>query len=157
MTSGGHGLTFGYGGAVGHVELEVVLVHLGAGRLGVVGHSESTFDLKLSLTGLEAHDVGDDFDAFDFLANVIHFDFHRSGSWRRHTVIGDFLVDYADEMWALGVEFEREIALGIGLGASGFFHALTEAEEDDVVSGGGLAGAGVFDGAGQSLGGGEGC
>jgi hypothetical protein len=31
-------------------------------------HGETALDLELSLTRLEAHDVGDDLDAFDFLA-----------------------------------------------------------------------------------------
>ncbi len=71
-------------------------------------------------------------------------------------MISDFLVDYADQMGSLGVEFEGEIAFGVGLGAAGFFHALAEAEEDDFVACGGLVGGGVFYGAGQGLGGGEG-
>jgi hypothetical protein len=71
-------------------------------------------------------------------------------------VIGDFLMDYADQMGALGFEFEAEMAFGVGLGAAGFFHALTEAEEDYIVAGGGPAGGGIFYGTGQGLGGGEG-
>ena len=53
------------------------------------------------------------------------------------------------------VEFETEIAFGVGLGASSFFHALAQAEQDDFVARSGLAGGGVLYGAGQSLGGGE--
>ena len=92
----------------------------------------------------------------NFLADVVDFNLDRSGSRRRHAVIGDVLVDDADEVRSLSVEFEGEIAFGVGLGAPGFFHALAEAEEDDFVAGGGLAGGGVFHGAGQGLGGGEG-
>jgi len=54
------------------------------------------------------------------------------------------------------VELEAELAFAVGFGAAGFFHTLTEFEEDDLVPRGGLAGGGVFDGAGQGLGGGEG-
>ena len=91
------------------------------------------------------------------LADVVDLDLDRSRSGRRHAVIGDFLMDYANQMRALSiVEFEAEMAFGVGLGAAGFFHALAEAEQDDVVAGGGLAGGGVLDGAGQGLGGGEG-
>ena len=151
-----HGLTAGYRGAFGNVELQVVLVHLGTRWLGVVDHGESALDLELALSGLEAHDVGDDLNTFDLLADIVDFDFHRGCSRRSHAVIGDFLMDDADEVWALGIELEAEVALRIGLGASGFFHALTEAEEDDVVSGSGLAGGGVLYGAGEGLGGGEG-
>jgi hypothetical protein len=71
-------------------------------------------------------------------------------------VVGDFLMDDADEMGTVGaVELESEIAFGVGLGAAGFFHALAEAEQDDFVAGGGLAGGGVLHAAGQGLGGGE--
>jgi hypothetical protein len=71
-------------------------------------------------------------------------------------VIGDFLVDNADEMGTLCVELEAEFAFCVGFGAAGFFHALTEAEQDDFVACGGFAGGGVLNGAGQGLGGSEG-
>ena len=155
LATGGHGLAFFDLGSIRDIELEVVLVHLRAGRLGVVLHGEGALDLELSSTGLEAHDVGDDFDAIDFLTDVVDFDFDRSGSRRGHAVIGDFLMDDADEVRALAVKFETEVAFGVGLGASGFFHALTEAEENDLVTGGRLARGGVFDRAGEGLGGGQ--
>ena len=78
-----------------------------------------------------------------FLADVVDFDLDRRGSGRGHAVIGDFLMDDADEVRALGIELETEIAFGVGLGAAGFFHALAEAEQDDFVAGGGLAGGDV--------------
>ena len=156
LAAGGHGLALGDLCAIGHVELEVVLVHLGARRLGGVGHREGAFDLELSLTGLKAHDVGDDLDAFDFLADIVDFDRDGSRSRRGHSVIGDFLMNHADQVRALGVELETEITFGVGSGAAGFFHALTEAEQDHFVAGGGLAGGGVLHRAGQGLGGGEG-
>jgi len=56
----------------------------------------------------------------------------------------------------LRVELETELAFGVGLGAAGFFHALTELEHDHIVSGGWLAGGGIFHGPGEGLGGGEG-
>ena len=92
-----------------------------------------------------------------FLADVVDFDLDRSGSRRGHAVIRDFLVDDADQMRALRVvELETEVAFGVGLGASGFFHALAQAEQDDFVARGGLADGDVLDRAGQGLGGGEG-
>ena len=48
------------------------------------------------------------------------------------------------------------MALGIGLGASGFFHTLTEAEQDDFVASSRLARGGVLYRARKSLGLGEG-
>ncbi len=40
-------------------------------------------------------------------------------------MVGDLLMDGADQMRRLGVvEFEAEVALGVGFGAAGFFHAL---------------------------------
>jgi hypothetical protein len=49
-------------------------------------------------------------------------------------------MDGAHEVRTLSVELEREVTFGVGLGASGFFHALTEREENDFVSGGRFAG-----------------
>ena len=142
--------------AFGDVELEVVFVHLGARGLGSVLHGEGAHDLELSLFDLHAHDVGDDFDAVDFLADVVDFDLDGRRARRGHAVVGDFLMNGADQVRALRVvELEAEIAFGVGFGASGFFHALAEAEEDDVVAGGGLVGGGIFYGAGEGLGGGE--
>jgi len=72
-------------------------------------------------------------------------------------MVGNALMDGADQVRRLRVvELETELALGIGLGAAGFFHPLTQLEQDDLVSGGGLASSGVLDGAGESLSRGEG-
>ena len=100
LSAGGHGLAVGDFGSVGHVELKVVLIHLRAWRLGGILHGESTLDLQLSLSSLEAHDVGDDFDALNLLADVVDLDFDGRGSRRGHAVIRDFLMDHANEMRA---------------------------------------------------------
>ena len=142
---------------VGNVELKVVLIHLSAWRLGRVLHVELADDLELSLLDLDAHDVDDHFDALDLFRDVIDFDFDGSGAGRGDAVVGDVLMDGADQMGRLGVvELEGEVALSVGFGAAGFLHALAELEQDDFVSGGGLVGGGVLDRAGQGLGGGEG-
>jgi hypothetical protein len=54
------------------------------------------------------------------------------------------------------VQLETELALGVGLGAAGFVHTLAELEQDDFVSGGGLASGSVLDCTGESLSGGKG-
>ena len=55
------------------------------------------------------------------------------------------LMNGSDQVWALGVlKFEAEVALLIGLSASGFFHASTEREEYDFVAGGRFAGVTFF-------------
>lgn len=71
-------------------------------------------------------------------------------------MIGDSLMDGAHEVRALSIEFEGEVAFGVGLGASGFLHALAELEQDDFVARAGLAGGAVFHRAGEGLGG-SGC
>jgi len=72
-------------------------------------------------------------------------------------MVGDSLVNGADQVRGLRVvEFQSEVALGVGLGARGFFHALGEAEQNYIVASGGFSGGGVLDGAGEGLGGGEG-
>ena len=157
LAVGGHGRAFDDLRALGHVELQIAFIHLRARRLGRVLHGEGAHDFQLSLLDLNPHDVGDDLDAVNFLAHVVDFDLDGRGSRRGHAVIGDALVNGADQVGALGVvEFEGEIAFGVGLGAAGFFHALTQTQQDDLVARGGLAGGGVFHGAGQGLGGGEG-
>jgi len=48
-------------------------------------------------------------------------------------------MDGADQVWRLRVgHIESEMAFGVGCGASGFFHAFAEFEQDDVVADGGL-------------------
>ncbi len=88
-------------------------------------HREHADDLELSLFDLDAHDVGDYCDAFYFFADVIDVNFDGSGSGRRHAVVGDLLMNGADQVRRLGVfDLESEIAFGVGFGAAGFFHAL---------------------------------
>jgi hypothetical protein len=64
-------------------------------------------------------------------------------------------MDHADEVRSICVEFEGEVAFGVGLGSAGFFHALTQRDENDFVSCAGFPGGGVFHRAGEGLGGGE--
>ena len=71
------------------------------GGLELLSTAKVRSTCKLSLGGLKAHDVGDDFNALHLLAGVVDFDFDRGGSRRRHAVIGDFLVDDANEMRTL--------------------------------------------------------
>ena len=68
-------------------------------------------------------------------------------------MVSDFLMNGADQVRTLGVvELEAEIAFGVGLGASGFFHALAQAEQDNLISSGGLVGRAVLDIAGEDFG-----
>jgi hypothetical protein len=72
-------------------------------------------------------------------------------------MVGDVLMDSTDQVRGLRVvQLETELALGVGFGAASLFHPLTQLEQDDFVSGGGLAGGGILDRAGKSLGGREG-
>ena len=66
-------------------------------------------------------------------------------------MIGHALVNGANQMRAVVIELKCEVALGICLGASGFFHALAQLDEHDVIARGGLLGCAVGDGAGESL------
>ena len=66
-------------------------------------------------------------------------------------MIGDFLVDDANQVRALLLELEGEVAFGVGLGATGFFHSVAEGDEDHFVSGAGLAGGGVLYDSGEGL------
>ncbi len=69
-------------------------------------------------------------------------------------MVGNILMDGADQVRGLSVvELETELAVGVGFGAAGLFHAGAEFEENNFVSGGGLVGGGVFYGAGEGLGG----
>jgi len=69
---------------------------LSARRLGIILHRECPHDFQLSLLNLHAHNVGDHGDAVDLFANIVDFEFHRSGSRRRHAMVGDVLMDGAD-------------------------------------------------------------
>jgi hypothetical protein len=54
------------------------------------------------------------------------------------------------------VQLETELALGVGLGAADFVHTLAELEQDDLISGTGLASGCVLDCTGESLSGSKG-
>ena len=72
-------------------------------------------------------------------------------------MIGDSLMNRANEVrTGRSRELEAELSGGVGLGAASHDHAIGQVDEDDFVSGGGLAGGGVGDGAGEGLGGGLG-
>jgi hypothetical protein len=70
-------------------------------------------------------------------------------------MISDALMNGADEVWCGGSgELEAEFSGAVGLGGSGHVHAGGEVDEQDFVSGSGLVGGAVGDGAGEGLGGG---
>src|SRR5208282_4886518 len=126
LAARGHGRAIDYLRAVGHIEFKVALVHLRARRVRGILHSKGAHDIEFSRLGLNAHDVGYNRDSFDLLAYVVDLQFDRRGAWRRHAVVGHVLMNGADQVRRLRVvEFETELTFGIGLGASGFFHALT--------------------------------
>ena len=67
-------------------------------------------------------------------------------------MIGNTLVNHPNEVGRIaGRQFEAEIALGIGLGAGRFFHALRQVEQDDFIAAGGLVARTILDRAGQGL------
>ncbi len=63
--------------AVGQIELEVLVVHLGARRAGAVVDREQADALQLVALRLKAHHVGGDADAVDFLGHVVNLHFDR--------------------------------------------------------------------------------
>lgn len=71
-------------------------------------------------------------------------------------MIGDSLMDGADEVWPGDGDFEAEFSSAVGLGAAAHIHAVGKVDEEDFVADGGLAGGAVSDGAGEGLGGGRG-
>ena len=70
---------------------------------------------------------------------------------RRHAVIGDTLVNSANQMWALVRKFETEVAAGIRLGASRFLHPLAQLDQYDVISACRLVGGSVLKRAAEGL------
>ena len=134
------------------------------GGRGVVLDEEVFDDVEVGSAGvaLEAHDVGFAGDAFDLGLGGVDVDVDGVGAGLDGLEVVRFIVGDADEMDAAGVgDGEGETALAVGLAAGALLHALREADEDDVVSGGGFAGGLVGDGApycggGGGLGGGYG-
>ena len=143
-------------GAGGQIELEIAIVHLGDGRRGIVVDCEQADALQAARVGLEAGDIGGEREAIDFLRDVVDLDLNRVRAGRGELVIGDSLMDGADEMRTsgaiAGVELETELAGGVSLGAAGNVHAAGEVDEDNLDSGGGLVVGAVGDGAGEGLG-----
>src|SRR5262249_31490987 len=106
--------------------------------------------------GLKAKDVRSHLDSGDFFCHIENLHLDRSSAGRRHAMVGYALVDHTHEMRAAGVvELEREATFRVGLGAARFLHALTQAEEHDIVSRSRLVGGAVGDRAGERLGGDE--
>ena len=152
---GGDGLSVGSAGldlfelgAGRQEEFEVVIVHLRLGwRRGVVDDEEADA-LHGSGVGLKADDIGGDAEAGNFRRDVVDVHVDGVGAGRGHLVIGDALMDGADEVGTgRSVEGEAEFAGAVGLGGGGNIHAVGEVDEKDFVSGGGLVGGAVGDGA----------
>ena len=151
---GERGGAFDYG-AFGEDELEGAVGELGERWSGLVLDEEVFDDAEAVVAGvgLDAHDVGFAGDAFDLRGGVVDVDFDGLGAGRRGAEVVGLVVGDADEVDALVGHGEGEVAAGVGLGAGGLLHALLEADEDDVVAGGGLVGRLVGDDAGDVVGG----
>jgi len=63
-------------------------------------------------------------------------------------MIGNSLMDGADQVRAGDGDFETELSLAVGFGGAAYVHAIGEVDEDDFIAGGGLVGGAVGDGAG---------
>ena len=134
---------------VRNVELEVALTHLGARRGRGILHSKLPRDCHLALRRLDTHDVSDHGNAVNFFCDVVDFERDGRSSGRCHAVIGDVLMNGANQVRGVGIlEFETELAFGIGLGTTGFFHTLAQLKYDNLISHRGFAGSGVLHGAG---------
>ena len=70
-------------------------------------------------------------------------------------MIGNSLMDGADEVWTGHGDFEAEFSVAVDLGAAGHVHAVGEVDENDFIACGGLVGGAIGDGAGEGLGGGR--
>jgi hypothetical protein len=102
-----------------------MIVHLRPGGNRRVAHREQALGAQLSALGLKAQHVGGHAEVGDFPGNVIHLDFDRVGAGRGHLVIGDALVDSADQVRAAAVgELETEFSGAVRLGLGGDFHAV---------------------------------
>src|SRR6266852_6014844 len=143
-------------GAFGQIELEVLVVHLGARRVGSVVHREQACALQLVSLGLKAHDVGGDTDALNFFGYIEDLQLYGVRSRGRHAVIGDALVNGANQMRTCVGKFEAEVAARVCFGASRFLHPLAQFDQYDVISAGWLVGGSVLEGATKGLGGGGG-
>ena len=108
----------------------------------------TTLSVLAAGVGLEAHHVGFAGDAFDLCLGGVDIDVDGVGAGLDGLEVVRFIVSDADEMDAAGVgDGEGEAALAVGFAAGALLHALGEADEDDIVSGGGLASGFVGDGA----------
>src|SRR5208283_4483042 len=143
--------------AGGQIELEVVIVHLRLRGSRGVSDDEEAHALHRSAVGLEADDVGGHAEIGDFGRDIIDLDVGRVDTGRGHLMIGNSLMDGADEVRTGSAgEFEAEFSAAVGLGVGGDIHAVGEVDENDLIARGGFAGGAVGYGAGESLGGGRG-
>ena len=101
----------------GQVELEVLVVHLGARRIGSVVHREQAGALQFVPLRLKTHDVGGDADVVELFGYVEDLHFDRVRPRRRHAVVGHALVNGANQMRARVRKLEAEVAAGVSLGA----------------------------------------
>src|SRR5207245_764176 len=133
-------------------ELEVLLVHLRAWRVGSVVDRKQSDALQLGPLRLEAHHVRGDTQCLDLLRHIVDFELHRGCSRRGHAVVSHALMNGAHQVRAAGVvELEAEVAFGVSLGAASLFHALGKAEQHDIVARGGLVRSAVLDPAGEGF------
>ena len=138
-------------------ELEIVIVQLRLRRRRSVVDDEQAHALHRAVVSLEAKNVGGDAESGDFLRDVVDIQIDGVGAGRRHLVIGNSLMDSANQVRArASCDGEAELPARVDLGAAGDIHAAGKIDENDFVSGGRLVGGAVGDGAGQGFGGGGG-
>ena len=140
--------------AGGQIELEIAIVHLRFGGRGCVADDEEAHPLHGSAVGLEANDVGGHAEIGDFGRHVIDVHIGRVDAGRRHLMIGNSLMNGADEVRPGHGDFEAEFSVAVDLGAAGHVHAVGEVDENDFIADGRLVGGAVGDRAGEGLGGG---
>ena len=146
LAAGGHRHALVNLGAIGEIEFEALIAHLGARRVRSIIDREKTDALQLTALRLEPHHVGGYADALDFFRDVVNLHLNRSRSRRSHAVIGHTLVNDADQVGTVGiVEFDAKVALGVSLSAAGLFHPLAQTKEHDVVACCGLFGGAIGD------------
>jgi hypothetical protein len=117
-------------GARRKIELEIVIIHLRLWRRRRVVGDEEAHTLHGSTVSLKANHVGGHAKAGDLGRDVVNVHVGRVDARRRHLMIGDSLMDGADEVRSGGSgELEAEFASAVGLGGSGHVHAAGEVDE----------------------------